>query len=81
MSDDENDNDMSFEESLGELESLVDRLERGQLTLDQSLETFEKGMKLARACNKKLSDAERKIEILIEDNGKLRTESFVEKDE
>ncbi|WP_406658082.1 exodeoxyribonuclease VII small subunit [Methanolobus sp. ZRKC2] len=70
--------DMSFEESLDQLESLVDRLERGQLLLDESLELFERGMKLARICNKKLSRAERKIEVLIEKNGKLKTEDFIE---
>ncbi|MDW7732537.1 MAG: exodeoxyribonuclease VII small subunit [Methanolobus sp.] len=70
--------DMSFEESLDQLESLVDRLERGQLLLDESLELFERGMKLARICNRKLSKAERKIEVLIEKNGKLKTDSFIE---
>jgi exodeoxyribonuclease VII small subunit len=73
--------DMSFEESLDQLESLVDRLERGQLLLDESLELFEKGMKLARICNSKLARAERKIEVLIEENGKLKTEDFTEKDQ
>lgn len=72
------DEDMSFEQSLDQLESLVDRLERGQLLLDESLELFEKGMKLARICNQKLSRAERKIEVLIEENGKLKTENFIE---
>jgi len=70
--------DMSFEESLDQLESLVDRLERGQLLLDESLELFEKGMKLARICNSKLARAERKIEVLIEENGKLKTDNFLE---
>ncbi|AFV23294.1 exodeoxyribonuclease VII small subunit [Methanolobus psychrophilus R15] len=68
----------SFEESLDELEALVDRLERGQLLLDESLELFERGMKLARICNRKLSKAERKIELLIEENGNLKTVSFME---
>ncbi len=68
----------SFEESLDELEALVDRLERGQLLLDESLELFERGMKLARICNRKLSKAERKIELLIEENGSLKTVSFME---
>lgn len=68
----------SFEQSLEELESLVEKLERGQLTLDESLELFERGMKLARICNKKLSTAERKIEILIEENGNPKTETFID---
>ncbi|WP_321430540.1 exodeoxyribonuclease VII small subunit [uncultured Methanolobus sp.] len=69
---------ISFEKSLDELESLVEKLERGQLTLDESLGLFERGMKLARICNRKLSKAERKIEILIEENGNLKTETFIE---
>lgn len=69
---------MSFESSLEELESLVEKLERGQLTLDESLGLFERGMKLARVCNQKLSKAEQKIEILIEENGKLKTETFID---
>ena len=69
-------NDLTFEQSLEELETLVDKLERGQLTLDESLDTFENGMKLARVCTQKLTKAERKIEKLIEKNGELRTEPF-----
>ncbi len=68
--------ELTFEQSLEELEILVDKLERGQLTLDESLETFETGMKLARVCTEKLTKAERKIEKLIEKNGELRTEPF-----
>ena len=69
-------NDLTVEQSLEELETLVDKLERGQLTLDESLDTFETGMKLARVCTQKLTKSERKIEKLIEKNGELRTEPF-----
>ncbi|WP_292465629.1 exodeoxyribonuclease VII small subunit [Methanolobus sp.] len=72
------DDDTTFEESMDELEALVDRLERGQLLLDESLELFERGMKLARTCNGKLLKAERKIEMLIEENGKVRVSTFNE---
>ena len=68
--------DLTFEQSLEELEILVDKLERGQLPLDESLETFETGMKLAHVCTEKLTKAERRIEKLIEKNGELRTEPF-----
>ena len=82
MEDGKNDSEgldeISFESSLEELESLVERLEKGQLTLDESLGIFERGMKLARICNQKLSKAERKIEVLIEENGKLKTETFID---
>ncbi|MDG6244364.1 MAG: exodeoxyribonuclease VII small subunit [Methanolobus sp.] len=69
---------MSFESSLEELESLVERLERGHLTLDESLGIFERGMKLARICNLKLSKAEMKVQVLAEENGKIRTTNFIE---
>jgi exodeoxyribonuclease VII small subunit len=78
MDNEASEDDTSFEESLDELEALVDRLERGQLLLDESLELFERGMKLARICNRKLSKAERKIELLIEENGSLKTVTFKE---
>jgi exodeoxyribonuclease VII small subunit len=76
--DNEAEDGTTFEESLEELEALVDRLERGQLLLDESLELFERGMKLARLCNRKLSKAERKIEMLIEENGKIKVGTFNE---
>ncbi|MDK2831675.1 MAG: exodeoxyribonuclease small subunit [Methanolobus sp.] len=78
MSNSADSENLGFEESLEELESLVENLERGQMTLDESLGLFERGMKLARICNQKLSKAERKIEILIEENGNLKTETFIE---
>ncbi len=68
--------EMSFEESLAELESIVEKLEKGQLSLDESLVLFEKGIKLVRECNDKLKNARQKVEQLIEENGALRTEPF-----
>ncbi|MEO7658170.1 MAG: exodeoxyribonuclease VII small subunit [Pyrinomonadaceae bacterium] len=57
----------SFETSLAELEQIVGRLESGDLPLEESLELFEKGIKLSRQCRKRLTDAERRIEILMKD--------------
>lgn len=71
--------ELSFEENLEELESLVERLEYGQLTLDESLEAFERGIKLSSLCSQKLTKADRKIEQLIEESGELRTEPFVQR--
>ncbi len=51
-------------------------LEKGQLSLDESLMLFEKGIKLVRECNTKLKSARQKVEQLIEENGGLRTEPF-----
>ena len=63
-----NDKPRSFEASLEELERIVRELERGDLPLEKSLELFEQGVKLSRACQERLSEAERRIEILTRDN-------------
>lgn len=68
--------EMSFEESLRELEGIVDKLEKGQLSLDESLMLFEKGIKLVRECNTKIQCAQQKVEQLILENGGSRTEKF-----
>ncbi len=71
-----------FEASLARLEEIVKKLEKGDLPLEQSLKLFEEGVKLARACNKRLEEAERKVEILLKDRaGNLRAEPFEEEDE
>lgn len=67
----------SFEESMKELEEVVLKLERGDATLDESLELFERGIKLSRSCQAKLDDAEKKVKILASDgNGGMKTEDF-----
>ena len=58
----------TFESSLEELERIVRELEQGELTLEKSLELFEQGVKLSRACQERLNEAERRIEILTRDN-------------
>ena len=58
----------NFESSLEELERIVRELEQGELTLEKSLELFEQGVKLSRDCQDRLSQAERRIEILMRDN-------------
>ncbi len=68
--------EMSFEEALVELEGIVEKLEKGQLSLDESLGLFEKGIKLVKECNTKLKSAQMKVEKLIEENEELRTEAF-----
>ncbi len=60
--------EMSFEESLTELEGIVDKLEKGQLSLDENLILFEKGIKLVRICNLKLKNAQQKVDELIAEN-------------
>ena len=58
----------SFEASLESLEEIVQQLEGGDLSLEKSLELFEQGIKLSRQCQERLSQAERRIEILLRDN-------------
>ncbi len=55
-----------FESAISELETIVKRLEEGDLALEQSLELFERGVQLSRFCHSKLEDAERRVEILTE---------------
>jgi exodeoxyribonuclease VII small subunit len=56
----------SFEEQLTALESVVERLERGELSLDESVRLFEEGVKLSNACKKELEAAEGKIQLLVD---------------
>lgn len=57
---------LNFEESLDQLEQLVTQIENGELSLDESLKVFEKGIKLTQHCQKTLSEAEQKVKILTE---------------
>ena len=67
----------TFEESMTELEDIVTKLEAGDITLDASLELFEKGIKLAKTCQKKLDDAEKKVKILTtNEEGEMVAEDF-----
>ncbi len=70
-------NDIKFEDALSKLESIVEELESGELSLEESLTAFEEGIRLSRICSRRLSEAERKIEILIKgENGELQIENF-----
>lgn len=67
----------NFEKSIKELEEIVSRLEQGDVTLDESLELFEKGIKLSKKCQKILDEAEKKVSVLLADeNGEMITEDF-----
>jgi len=56
----------TFEEQLAELEIVVERLERGDLTLEENVSLFERGVHLSNACKKQLSDAESRVQVLLE---------------
>ncbi len=66
----------SFEESLAELEGLVERMEQGNLPLEESLKLFERGVQLTRSCQKSLQEAEQKVRILLEENGEATLKAF-----
>jgi len=57
---------IDFEASLQELEALVERMEQGELSLEQSLKDFERGVALTRACQQALQEAEQKVQILMQ---------------
>jgi exodeoxyribonuclease VII small subunit len=67
---------LPFEAALAELESLVGQLEQGELTLDDALQRFERGVVLVRNCQHALQTAEQKVEQLIERNGRLDVAPF-----
>jgi exodeoxyribonuclease VII small subunit len=60
---------LTFEEAMKELEDIVSRLEKGSLTLDESIEAFQKGITLSKYCNRMLEDMEKKITVLLEKEG------------
>ena len=66
----------NFEESMSKLEEIVTELEKGNLSLDESVEKFEEGMKISKQCNKILEDSEKKITILLENDDKIIEEDF-----
>ncbi|MFM9330323.1 exodeoxyribonuclease VII small subunit [Paenibacillus mesotrionivorans] len=68
--------ELSFEAAMERLETIVGRLENGDVPLEQAIELFQQGMKLSHLCGKKLEQVERKIEILVEENGTLAKKPF-----
>ena len=71
----------TFEQSLDELEKIVRQLEDGDLPLEESLKLFENGVKLSRECRERLTNAERRIEVLMKDtSGNFSVESIDSKE-
>lgn len=69
--------DMTFEASLTRLEEIVGQLEKGDLALEDALKVFEEGVRLSKSCMKILEEAERKVEVLLEDkDGAKRLQPF-----
>jgi exodeoxyribonuclease VII small subunit len=67
---------VSFEEAMDKLEGIVEQLEGGDVPLEKAIELFQDGMKMAHLCSGKLEQFEKKIEILIEENGTLVKKAF-----
>jgi len=72
---------LGFEEALARLETIVDRLEQGDLELEQALAAFEEGVALTRRCAGQLEDAERRIEVLVREGEKWIARPFEETEE
>lgn len=69
--------EITFEDAMKRLEEIVERLGEGNLSLEDSLKMFQEGMELCKICNKKLDEAEYKVEKLIEkEGGELSVEGF-----
>ena len=73
--------ELSFEEILIKLEEIVNRLETEELSLDESLKIFEEGINLYRLCRKELDDAEKKISLIIHEDGEFKKIPFEHEDE
>ena len=67
---------LNFENALAELESIVQKMESGDLTLEESLQAFEQGIKLTKECQKALKSAEQKVNKLLSKDDKLELEPF-----
>jgi exodeoxyribonuclease VII small subunit len=72
-----NSQELKFEEAIADLQQVVEQLESGDLSLEDSLAAFEKGVGLVRYCNEKLSEVEQKVELLVKDKeGQLQLKAF-----
>ncbi|MBT8063335.1 MAG: exodeoxyribonuclease VII small subunit [Gammaproteobacteria bacterium] len=67
---------LNFEKALADLETLVEEMEKGELSLEESLKRFEKGIGLTTECQQALQKAELKVQELVEKNGKLLEKDF-----
>jgi len=67
---------LDFERALNDLEKLVERMEAGELSLEESLKTFEQGIELGRRCQQALEDAEQRVQLLTQKDGELQAQPF-----
>ncbi len=71
---------INFEEAIKKLERITAELEKGDLSLDESVKKFEEGIKLSKECNKILEDSEKRINVLINNDGNITEENFLPKE-
>jgi len=76
MEEKSNADEMTFEEAMERLEGIVAKLESGDVPLEQAIEWFQEGMKLSHLCGQKLEQVERKIEMLVVENGSVVKKPF-----
>lgn len=67
----------SFENKMQDLEKIVKDLEKGDLSLEESVKIFEKGVKISKECNEILEGAEKRITILLNNNGEIQEKDFL----
>jgi exodeoxyribonuclease VII small subunit len=70
-----------FEQSLQQLETLVEQLEQGDLPIEEALKAFEQGIRLTRDCQTILQQAEQKVQLLTEQDGEIQARDFPEQEE
>lgn len=71
---------VDFEQALQQLETLVTDMEKGELSLEEALQAFEAGIKLTRECQARLTEAEQKVQLLLEQQGQLVAQPFADAD-
>lgn len=72
----------TFEDTIKELEETVQKLEKGDLDLNESLRLFENGIKLSKSCQKMLDDAEKKVSVLLKNEaGEMEQKNFLDEEE
>ena len=72
--------EINFEEAMKKLQQITAELEKGDLSLDEAVKKFEEGIKLSKECNKILEDSEKRINILINNDGNITVENFLPKE-
>ncbi|MDE0757800.1 MAG: exodeoxyribonuclease VII small subunit [Pseudomonadales bacterium] len=70
-----------FEATLEKLETIVEKMEQGDMSLEDSLKAFEQGIQLTRSCQKALVEAEQQVQLLLQENGQLQTTEFAVSDD